>query len=267
MAFDDFDDFFESGTSSKKPAKKNYGKRPGKQNVTHQVDVYEDNTNMGSYEEDVYVIRNITEVPLGGYSSLMKTIKGVPMWANNQYNLSLVHVGNIGHGGGVVNAVIYGKIEYVAIGPQMRVRIRGKYKHGLLVISHIYDADSGQEIYINRLYRNPADDMYRNRPRSHMTPLLIGLLLIGLVVGLIASLIGGASAQSLDTLKMVGLVIGALIFMKLFNINPFNNPTVSLILFLVVLIAIAIYVPGGAQIMEAVIILYIMYYLLKQIMK
>lgn len=220
-------------------------------------------------DPDVYTIRAVSEVPFQGMSVIEKLLNGKPLFANNQYNLQLQRSGSVGHGGGAVNGVIYGKIENQAISNGMKVRIRGRNKRGLVVIQRMFDVDSGnQEIYINHLWRDPLYSRRGVNPGLGLSIALIGFIIIAVLALLLAAyqtLGGGLDPSFVSKVKIVAAIAAVLVFIKVFNINIFNNSFVQKVLLLVGLVAVAIYVPGGDTVLTAAITLYAIYFILKSV--
>lgn len=218
-------------------------------------------------EKDVYIIRGIAENPLRGMGGFAKMFRGIPMSANNQINLSLMQSGSVGHGGGALNGVIFGKIEYQALGPGMKVRVQGKNKGGKFVIQKMWDVDSGNmPININHYWKDPLD----NGRQASANPFAVKAALIFIVIALAALVLfvkGGFTPATLDKIILVIAIIAVLAFIKIFNINIFNNPFVQKVLLFVGLVAVALFVPGGDMIMTCAIMLFALYLLLKSIIK
>ncbi len=218
-----------------------------------------------SDETDVYVIRGISENPLRGMGALSKLFKGIPMSAANQINISLMQSGSVGHGGGALNGVIFGKIEYQALGPGMRVRVQGKNKGGKFVIQNMWDVDSmNAPININHYWTDPLD----TKKGSSANPFIVKASMLFVVIALMLLVLfmkGGFTSGTLDTIIMILAVIAVLAFIKIFKINIFNNPFVQKVLLFVGLVAAALYIPGGDSIMVAAIMLYGLYILIKSI--
>ena len=226
----------------------------------------------GDSDPDVYTIRAVNEVPYRGMSAIEKIFSGKPLFANNQYNLQLQRSGSVGHGGGAVNGVIYGKIENQAICNGMKVRIKGRHKRGLMVIERMYDVDSGDlEIYINHYWRDPyATYQGRGNPG-----LAIGILLIVFLIAAAFALLlsafqafgGGLDPAFVAKVKIIAAIAAILVFIKVFNINIFNNPVVQILLFLVIAVAAAIYIPGGDYVISVAASIYVLYLIFKSIFK
>ena len=220
-------------------------------------------------DPDVYLIRAISEIPFRGMSGFQKLFSGKPIYANNQYNLSLQRSGNVGHGGGQINGVIFGKIENQALNYGMKVRVKGHNKRGLLIIDRMYDVDGGnQEIYINHFWRDPLDQGGRPGPVAGGGLFMILFLIVAVLALLMAvfHLFGGGLDPALvGKIKLIAAIIAILFFIKVFNINIFNNSFVQKVILFVVLVAIALYVPGGDSVMVAAITLYGLYLIIRSI--
>ena len=215
-----------------------------------------------------YIIRGITEVPLSHYGILSKIFRGIPLYANNQINISLQESGSVGHGGGAVNGVIYGKIENYALSPGMRVKLRGKAKRDRFVIKDLYDYDNGgQPIRINPFWKDPIYEGKSCNKGGNVVSMIVLLLLVALLAGLYFFLRGGIDPDLLNKIKIVAIIIIALVFIKVFNIDIFNNFFVQKVILIVVLCAVALYVPGGDAVMICAIMIYGLYMMLKGIIR
>ncbi len=221
-----------------------------------------------SDDSGVYVIRSISEVPLSGQGALSKIFRGIPFTANNQINISLQEAGSLGHGGGAINGIIYGKIENQALGPGMRVKIRGTVKRGQIIIKDLYDVDSGGlPIGINPYWVDPMYQQSSSNRRGNPAAMAAVLAVIAILAVAFFLLRGGIDPSTLNKIKIAAIIIGALVFIKVFNINIFNNSFVQKVILIVVLCAIALYVPGGDSVMVCAIMIFGLYIMLKGIIK
>lgn len=218
-------------------------------------------------DKDVYIIRGIMEIPLRGRGPLYKLFRGIPVSANNQINISLMQSGNIGHGGGALNGVIFGKIENQALGAGMKVKVQGRRRGNKFVIRKMWDVDSGNvPVYINHYWKDPLD----NGRGGSSNPFAVKVSVIFIVIALLALVAfmkGGFTSANLSRLVWIAAVIAILAFIKVFNINIFNNPFVQKVLLFVILVAIALYVPGGDKIMACAIMLFALYYIIKSVFR
>lgn len=249
-----------SGTPSR-PADTEWGRRPSAGGSPFEYG------GSAGLNKDVYIIRGITEIPLRGMGPFYKLFRGIPVSANNQINISLMQSGNIGHGGGALNGVIFGKIENQALGPGMKVKVQGKQRGNKFVIKKMWDVDSGNvPVYINHYWKDPLDNG-RGGPAN---PFAVKAVLIFIVIALLALVVfmkGGFASANLSKLVWIAAVIAVLAFIKIFNINIFNNPFVQKVLLVVILVAIALYVPGGDKIIACAIMLFALYYIIKSVFR
>lgn len=262
QCFDDFDDFndFNDFEPSKKPEhnRPQGGKRKTTDDVTYKGNDYE------PYDSDIYIVNSINEISLLNYSIFQRLFNGYSLNTDYQYNISLSRQGSVGHGGGGVNAVIYGRLEFNSIRPGSRVRVQGKYKKGLLIINNIVDADSGVTMRINHFWRDPLGRQ-RNSGRNGRSSSFIALIIILALLAGVFLFKNGISQGVLDNLFIGLIVVGILAFIYVFKINIFNNPSVQKIIFLILLVAAALYFPGGESILACVIIIYGIYLMIKNI--
>ena len=271
--FDDWDEWDseipskspENGWEKKTPSgsSSDWGERPPV--APHTLPGGDRNNN----EPDVYVIRGVSEVPLWGMGTFEKILNGIPLSAENQINLALMQSGNLGHGGGALNGVIFGKIEYQTLAPNMRVRIKGKRKGGKFIIQKLWDVDSGNlPVMINHYWRDPQNN--RGQRYRNTNPTMVKLFFLVLAVIVAAALLfssGVLQSMTKEKLTMVAVFVGILAFIKVFHINIFNNPFVQKVLLFVGLVAIAYLVPGGESVMVGAIMLYGLYLIIKSIIK
>lgn len=269
-SWDDWDDDwgFDNGSDSNS----RYGNVPSSPSDDYGTRGTGGRTPVPSHQDredpDVFIIRSVSENPLTGVSALSKIIRGIPFSANNQINVSLQRSGNLGHGGGVINGIIFGKIEKQSIGQGMRVKISGKRRRGCFIIRKMWDVDgNNQQITINHYWRDPLYQGNRTRGNASRFSALIVLLVLIALIALIFHFTGGIGGNLLNTIKWIAIIAAVLLFIKVFNINIFNNPTVQKVILFVVLVAVALYVPGGDSLMVAAIMLFGLYLLVKSIVR
>ncbi len=251
--FDDFDDFNDFESSKPEYNKSSEGKRKTTDEIMNKGNDYQ------PYNSDIYIVNSINEISLLNYSFFQRLFNGYSLSTDYQYNISLSRQGSVGHGGGGVNAVIYGRLEFNSIRPGSRVKVQGKYKNGLLIINNIVDADSGATMRINHFWRDPLGKQKNGRNGSSFMVLII---ILALLAGLFLFK-NGISQGILDTLFIGLIVVGILAFIYVFKINIFNNPLVQKIIFLILLVAAALYLPGGESIMACAIAIYGIYLIIK----
>ena len=131
----------------------------------------------------------------------------------------------------------------------------------------MWDVDSGNmPININHYWKDPLD----NGRQASANPFVVKAAFIFIVIALAALVLfvkGGFTPATLDKIILVIAIIAVLAFIKIFNINIFNNPFVQKVLLFVGLVAVALFVPGGDMIMTCAIMLFALYLLLKSIIK
>ena len=150
----------------------------------------------------------------------------------------------------------------------MRVKISGKRRRGCFIIRKMWDVDgNNQQITINHYWRDPLYQGNRTRGNASRFSALIVLLVLIALIALIFHFTGGIGGNLLNTIKWIAIIAAVLLFIKVFDINIFNNPLVQKVILFVVLVAVALYVPGGDSLMVAAIMLFGLYLLVKSIVR
>ena len=97
----------------------------------------------------------------------------------------------------------------------------------------MWDVDSGNmPININHYWKDPLDNGRQTSPN----PFVVKAALIFIVIALAALVLfvkGGFTPATLDKIILVIAIIAVLAFIKIFNINIFNNPFVQKVLLFV----------------------------------